>query len=128
MNDNDLSKLFDSYRPELGPDHDFMNRLEQRLEAVEFIREQQANRRRRYRLGLVAAAAAGCVVGVIATLVSPWVMAACMGLAGMSELMAVVATWVVAGVLCVATIFTVYDMCTTSVKKLEPAPRNVGNF
>lgn len=128
MNDNDLTKVFDTYRPALGPDLEFMGRLEQRLEAVEFIREQQESRCRRNHIGLVAAAVAGCVVGAIATLVSPWIMSACIGIAGMSELMAVVTTWVVAAVLCVASILAVYDMCTTSFKKLEPAPRNVSNF
>ncbi|MDE6270305.1 MAG: hypothetical protein K2M12_05555, partial [Muribaculaceae bacterium] len=85
MNDKDLSKLFESYQPELDSDKEFMDRLEQRLEAVEFIRAQQVSRRRRNRFGITAAAVAGCFVGVVATLVSPWIMSACISLAGMSD-------------------------------------------
>lgn len=65
MEEDKLKSLFDSYSPNLSPDGQFLSRLQHNLEAVEFVRQRQAALRRRHRVALAAAVAAGFVVGVV---------------------------------------------------------------
>ncbi len=72
--DNDKYKdLFDDFRPELTPDFSFIGRLEEKLDSVEFIREQQRNVARSNRRALAVAAAVGFAVGIVFMLIMPFI-------------------------------------------------------
>jgi hypothetical protein len=46
--DDTLKQLFEDFAPELNPDKDFMQRLQRKLDAVEFIRQRQKAQMRIY--------------------------------------------------------------------------------
>lgn len=71
MEDDKLKKLFDDFRPALSSDSQFMARLQRSLEAVEFVRQQNALYRRRNRMAVAIAALCGFVMGVVVTLMFP---------------------------------------------------------
>jgi len=67
MNDISLEQLFSSYQPELSSELDFMSKLEKRLDAVEYVKQHQAEQERRYRLSMIATFCIGFVMGVVVT-------------------------------------------------------------
>lgn len=73
MNDNDLRSLFSSFRPPLGDTDAFLDALDRRVEAVEYIRRRSAQIGRRHAIALVIALVAGFVAGfACAQLVPVW--------------------------------------------------------
>jgi len=69
--DDRLRQIFDDYRPELGPDADFMARIGRSLDTVESLRTALADARRRNRRALVWATLAGMVAGALLTAAVP---------------------------------------------------------
>lgn len=63
--DDTLTQLFNSYTPDLQDKDDFMDRLQRKLDAVEFIRQRQEKQLRLYRYGLLAAFALGMITSGI---------------------------------------------------------------
>ena len=63
--DDTLTQLFNSYTPDLQDSDDFMDRLQRKLDAVEFIRQRQEKQLRLYRYGLLAAFALGMITSGI---------------------------------------------------------------
>ena len=57
-----LQELFKDYTPELGQEDLFMQRLEKKLEAVEYIKQMQDRQLRRYRYAIIAAFVMGVTV------------------------------------------------------------------
>lgn len=57
-----LQELFNGYTPDLGQDDLFMQRLEKKLEAVEYIKQMQDRQLRRYRYAIIAAFLMGVIV------------------------------------------------------------------
>lgn len=57
-----LQELFKDYTPELGQEDLFMQRLEKKLEAVEYIKQMQDRQLRRYRYAIIAAFVMGVAV------------------------------------------------------------------
>ena len=57
-----LQELFNGYTPELGQEDLFMQRLEKKLEAVEYIKQMQDRQLRRYRYAIIAAFLMGVIV------------------------------------------------------------------
>lgn len=57
-----LQELFKDYTPELGQEDLFMQRLEKKLEAVEYIKQMQDRQLRRYRYAIIAAFLMGVIV------------------------------------------------------------------
>lgn len=112
MNDNDLRQLFDDYRPTPGGDVEFMEELQRRLDAVECIHSMQKAQRRRSMVALVLAAAAGCVAGSIAALVSPRL--ANLFILNASDMAANTMTfvsWICAGAVSLVVTLAAYDLC-----------------
>lgn len=68
MDDNKLNELFSNFKPGLTSDKVFMERLQQRLDAVAIVREETAAIRRRSRIAVIVAAVAGFIMGVGCTL------------------------------------------------------------
>lgn len=73
INDADIRALFNAYRPTQSSDTDFMRRLEQKMDAIEFIRRRNTCTVRRYRRAMVAAAIAGFVSGAVFTMAVPYI-------------------------------------------------------
>ena len=71
MENDGLKDIFDKYEPGLSPAGEFMSRLQTRMKAVEFVREQVAVTRRSTLRSTVIAAIAGFVAGVAFMLVLP---------------------------------------------------------
>ncbi len=66
MENNDtLQLLFDGFKPELSGERDFMCELTKRLDAVEYIKQQQEKQLRYYRYAVVAALVLGLACGAI---------------------------------------------------------------
>lgn len=65
MND-DLKPLFDSYRPELGDADEYTERLQRKMEALRWMKQQADEQRRLFRRWLVVAFATGAVLGAVA--------------------------------------------------------------
>lgn len=63
--DDTLAQLFNNYTPDLQDKDDFMDRLQRKLDAVEFIRQRQEKQLRLYRYGLLAAFALGMITSGI---------------------------------------------------------------
>ncbi len=61
--DKAIEKLFDDYRPSFPDSADFMACLDERLEAVEYIKQQERIQLRRYRYATMAALVLGIVCG-----------------------------------------------------------------
>ena len=57
-----LQELFNGYTPDLGQDDLFMQRLEKKLQAVEYIKQMQDRQLRRYRYAIIAAFLRGVIV------------------------------------------------------------------
>ncbi len=64
-NNDTLKQLFDGFKPELSSSQDFMDELDRRLEAVEYIKQQQEKQLRYYRYAVVAALLLGLICGAI---------------------------------------------------------------
>ena len=70
--DDSIKKLFEDFNPELSSDADFMKRLNDRLDAVEYIKKKAAADSRRNRLSLWVASLAGFLAGSLTTLAVPY--------------------------------------------------------
>ena len=63
--DDTLAQLFNDFSPEFNDKTDFMNRLNHKLDAVEFIKQRQEKQLRLYRYGLLATFAIGMITSGI---------------------------------------------------------------
>ena len=66
MKDKALEELFLAQTPHFDDKAQFMARLTQRLDAVEYIRQYQEATLRRYRMAMVAAFVVGVISGIVA--------------------------------------------------------------
>lgn len=57
-----LQELFNGYTPGFGQEDFFMQRLEKKLQAVEYIKQMQDRQLRRYRYAIIAAFLMGMIV------------------------------------------------------------------
>ena len=124
MEEDKYTELFAGFDPELPSDSLFMANLQQKLQAVEMVKQRIEKMRRRNRLAMTIASVAGVVFGIIATLCYPAIAGAVAGLGRLTPSFAVVIidfsniiSW---GVICsivFALTFTVYDIALIAVKK-----------
>ena len=63
--DDTLVQLFNDFSPEFNDKTDFMDRLNHKLDAVEFIKQRQEKQLRLYRYGLLATFAIGMITSGI---------------------------------------------------------------
>ncbi|MDE6644629.1 MAG: hypothetical protein K2J97_00910 [Muribaculaceae bacterium] len=73
MNDDKLKELFADYKPDIQSDATFMARLERSLRAVEFIKERKTAAKRRNRVAMAVACAAGFLAGGLFFSVMPYI-------------------------------------------------------
>lgn len=118
MEDEKLREIFESYRPSLRPQDEFMTVLERRMRAVESVKRQTAVMRRRNRVAVVVAALSGFLAGVVATLLFPiveqWVATLNVSLPSSwlpnVEAAYVIAEWVIAATACVIAAYNAYGL------------------
>ncbi len=73
MEDDKLKDIFREFEPELSSSFQFMTRLQKNMEAVEIVRQYHAAQKRRNRWAVAIAGVAGFAVGVIMTLLFPFI-------------------------------------------------------
>ena len=73
MEEERLADLFQEYDPCVSSSLDFMERLKRNLNAIEFIHQEKAAARKRTRVAVALAAAAGFMTGVFFTLIFPYI-------------------------------------------------------
>lgn len=61
--DQDLRQIFNAYHPIMEDSEDFMELLEKRLDAIEYVRQMQTKEQRRNRHSLIYAFSGGMVAG-----------------------------------------------------------------
>lgn len=71
MEDDKIKELLKAYNPDLGSDFKFMASLERKMEAVEHVKQEMRELRRRNRIAVAVAAAAGFGMGTLTTLLAP---------------------------------------------------------
>lgn len=69
MKDENLEQIFKDFNPELGDSSAFMKRLNDKLDAVEYIKRVQKSHIRRYRYAVVVASVLGFVFSSVMFLV-----------------------------------------------------------
>lgn len=125
MNDSEedikLKELFCAYDPRIKSDYDFMSRLEQRLDSVEYIRRQTAKTRRNSRLALAISMIIGFLSGIVFTLAVPYAMELFVGFFSSFPKIdvasaSVITSWLAAGAFTVAVTLSVYDISLAILK------------
>lgn len=61
---DELAVLFDAFQPSMRDDEQFMDKLEHRLEAVEYVKQMQETQLRRYKYAVLVAFVCGIVMGI----------------------------------------------------------------
>lgn len=61
---DELAVLFDAFQPSMRDDEQFMDKLERRLEAVEYVKQMQETQLRRYKYAVLVAFVCGIVMGI----------------------------------------------------------------
>lgn len=118
MEDEKLTALFAAYRPEMPTtDAQFLDRLQRNIEAVERVRRYAQAQRRKNRLALIVAAAAGFVAGVAATLCFPYLLAAFGGRLAVGY--DLVATWSTLAAGACGLTFAAYDIALGATRKFN---------
>lgn len=67
MQDDNLQQLFDDFQPTLADNDQFMQALSHKLEAIDYITQQQEARKRCYQRTLTITLVAGVVLGGLLT-------------------------------------------------------------
>lgn len=71
MEDDKIKDLFSNFEPELSSSSQFMQRLQQNMNAIEFVKQQNAAMKRRNRMAVLIALVCGFAMGVVLTLAYP---------------------------------------------------------
>lgn len=106
--DKDIKKLFESFNPEVGDGEQFMRKLENRMDSVEFLRESSRRTIRNYRKAGVAAALAGFACGVLMTLFLPRIVSLITSLSSAAAPYATLIAWAIAGGVTIAASLTTF--------------------
>lgn len=118
MEEEKLREIFESYRPSLRPQVEFMAELERRMRAVESVKSQIAAMRRRSRVAIVVAALSGFMAGMVATLLFPvvgqWIATYSVQLPSTwlpnIKLVCEIAEWAIAATACVIAAYNAYGL------------------
>lgn len=75
MDEDNLRQIFQGFTPELSDSGAFIKDLEERLATVELVRQQTRCIQRCNRRAIVLASLAGCGVGILLTILFPYIAA-----------------------------------------------------
>ncbi len=73
MEDDKIKDIFKEFNPELFSSFQFMTRLQKNMEAMEIVKQYNAAQKRRNRWAVAIAGLSGFAVGVIMTLLFPFI-------------------------------------------------------
>ena len=116
MDDDKLKDLFSNFDPKLSSSIDFMTRLQRNMEAVEAVRQYNLAQKRRNRLAVAIAALSGFAMGVILTLLFPfigsWVSTISLAIPYIhtTSLTIDYTGWIVMAAVCVITALNAYEI------------------
>ncbi|MDE6697177.1 MAG: hypothetical protein K2K25_09875 [Muribaculaceae bacterium] len=71
MEEDKLKDIFKEFNPELSSSFQFMTKLQKNMEAVEIVKQYNADQKKRNKFAVTIAAACGFAMGVILTLLFP---------------------------------------------------------
>lgn len=71
MEDDKIKDIFKEFDPELSSSFHFMTRLQNKMEAMEIVRQYNAAQKRRNKLAVAIAGITGFAIGVIMSLLFP---------------------------------------------------------
>ncbi len=125
MDDDKIKQLFSDFSPEVSDSEQFLRRLDRHLAIAEQVRTQNAALKRRNRVAVVLAAASGFAMGVVLTMIFPylrgWIASFEITLPRLSYINFsvdyTVLTWVVMAGVCLLTSLSVYEMAVARVSE-----------
>lgn len=120
--DEALRNMFAAFQPKMATDLDFMSRLQQRLDSVEYIRSQTAASRHSRKLALGIAVMTGFVAGVVFSFLFPYMQGLFSGISASiptldPSLVSMILTCIAAGALTVGMTLAAYDMALSLLKR-----------
>lgn len=120
--DEALRNMFAAFQPKMATDLDFMSRLQDRLDSVEYIRRQTAASRRSRKLALGIAVMTGFVAGVVFSFLFPYLQGLFSGISASiptldPSLVSMILTCISAGALTVGMTLGAYDMALSLLKR-----------
>lgn len=126
----DFNDLFDNYKPRMSSGEEFASSLFKVLDAVETVRSENLELKRRNRISAFIASIAGFLMGVITTFLYPYINLFIINIiAGFSfnsvnlnpgiEEASRVLTWASIGILSVMTALSVYRLTFITLKKVK---------
>ena len=122
--DDQLKELFAQFKPEMSSGDDFARRLENRLAAIEDVKERLHMHCRRIKRAVSIAAFIGFAIGVALTLAFPMIMQGISAL--LSQLSPALTSasstvsWTVISLGTIASAITAYDLSLSSVAHPNP--------
>ena len=119
--DDSIKKLFEDFNPGLSSDADFMKRLNDRLDAGEYIKEKAAADSRRNRLSLWVASLAGFLAGSLTTLAVPYLTELLASLKIASEYASSI-PWIAVAAMAIVSALSAYDL-SGALSRLSEAKR-----
>lgn len=114
--DDSLRAMFAEYQPGIATDLDFMTRLQERLDTVEYIRREMVRRNLSRKWAFAAALLTGFISGILFSFAIPYLQGIFAGIpTAMSSsidfsLTALMLPWAVAGILVIALSLSAYSL------------------
>lgn len=125
MDDDKIRDLFRTFQPELTSERGFLSRLEDKMKAIDMVKRQIADMRRRNRIAVAVAAVSGFVVGVVLTLLMPMILdwsttvnlsVPRLGIPEVNVDMHVVC-WTLMAAVCVLTVYGSYELTVAGLSR-----------
>lgn len=123
MEDKDLQQLFRNFNPEISSSDAFMSNLKRGMDVIEMLRAQNLALKKRNRKAIAIAAACGFVMGVIMTLLFPYVsgwMATLSITLPLSPSLPTISTdvliWFFMAAVCIITTLNIYEIALAKLK------------
>lgn len=119
MDDDRIRNSFNDFEPELSPDHAFIDRLQQNLNAVEAVRRQTEELNKRNKAAVAIAALVGFIAGILFSSALPYLSQAIADLrlssfqCGILDHIAayrLTISWIITGAVSVVTAMNAYEI------------------
>lgn len=135
MKEDELNEIFRNFNPEMSSGSNFMSRLEGRLDAVEMVKQRNAQTIRNTRIAAILAAVAGFIAGMLTMLFMPWITATAQAMLEAVQIHTVLrlsATeslpifgWLATGFMALLTALTTYSLALPLLHSRSLRTRNI---
>lgn len=105
--DKEIKKIFDGFDPQLNDSDNFLQKLETRMDGVEFLRDSSRSTLRNYRHAILAAAVAGFASGALMALIYPRLVAWTSSISWIADYSGI-AAWIIAAAITCVIAFATY--------------------